>query len=240
MPNYGDPTYWDKRYKEQDGTFDWLEDWNSLKELISDLLEKDAKILILGCGNAEFSEHMYEAGFHDMHNIDISPVVIDQMKERNKDKESMTWDVMDVRELTYKDWEFDIAIDKSTIDALLWGDDAFLNVAKMCKEVQRVLKPGGIYFVISYGRPENRIFHFERDHLDFEIKQFVLYPDDCKTDEEKNDKSHFVYIWTKGSDSENADKNWGRIEEQLVKEAQEDVDNDSNSDEEDNSRSVQE
>ncbi len=24
MPNYGDPTYWNKRYKEQEGTtFDW-------------------------------------------------------------------------------------------------------------------------------------------------------------------------------------------------------------------------
>ena len=67
---------------------------------------------------------------------------------------------MDVRQIKYADKFFDIAIDKSTIDALLCGDNSFLNVAVMTKEVQRVLKNGGIYMVISYGAPENRTFHF--------------------------------------------------------------------------------
>ena len=41
---------------------------------------------------------------------------------------------MDVTDLKYQDEEFDVVIDKSTIDALLCGDDAFINVAKMTKE----------------------------------------------------------------------------------------------------------
>jgi ubiquinone/menaquinone biosynthesis C-methylase UbiE len=53
---------------------------------------------------------------------------------------------------------------------LLCGDNAFLNVASMLKEVQRVLKPGGVYIAISYGKPENREFHFEREHLNFSLK----------------------------------------------------------------------
>jgi len=65
----------------------------------------------------------------------------------------MKWDVMDVREMSYPSDEFDIAIDKSTIDALLCGESAFVNVAKMTREVQRVLKPNGVYLVISYGQP---------------------------------------------------------------------------------------
>ncbi len=69
---------------------------------------------------------------------------------------------MDVRDLKYPDKFFDLAVDKSTIDALLCGDSSFLNVAIMTKEVQRVLKTGGVYFVISYGAPENRAFHFVR------------------------------------------------------------------------------
>ncbi len=81
---------------------------------------------------------------------------------------------MDVRDLQYEDETFDMIIDKSTIDALLCGDNAFLNVAIMLKEFSRVLKPGGIYFVISYGKPENREFHFEREHLDFSVKQYAL------------------------------------------------------------------
>ena len=64
MPNYGDPKYWDKRYAENEGTvFDWLEDYNSLKSLIKELVPQDAKILVLGCGNAEFSADMYDDGF---------------------------------------------------------------------------------------------------------------------------------------------------------------------------------
>jgi hypothetical protein len=47
----------------------------------------------------------------------------------------MTWEVMDVRDLKYPDETFDFAIDKSTIDALLCGDEAMLNVAIMMKEV---------------------------------------------------------------------------------------------------------
>jgi len=40
---------------------------------------------------------------------------------------------MDVCDMKYPDGFFDIAIDKSTIDALLCGSSAFLNVAKMTK-----------------------------------------------------------------------------------------------------------
>lgn len=32
MPNYGDVTYWNQRYKNSPGeTFDWLEDYSTLK-----------------------------------------------------------------------------------------------------------------------------------------------------------------------------------------------------------------
>ena len=52
-------------------------------------------------------------------------------------------------------------IDKSTIDALLCGENAYVNVAMMLKECQRVLKTYGYYVAISYGSPENREFHLK-------------------------------------------------------------------------------
>ena len=61
----------------------------------------------------------------------------------------MKWEVMDVRELKYQDEFFDLVVDKSTIDALLCGNFAYLNVAIMLKECQRVLKTGGYYMAIS-------------------------------------------------------------------------------------------
>ena len=68
MPNYGDPSYWDDRYEKsgRDGAFDWLESYENLKELLQQFMPtKQVKILILGCGNAEFSEDLYDDGYHD-------------------------------------------------------------------------------------------------------------------------------------------------------------------------------
>ena len=47
------------------------------------------------------------------------------MIERNKDlRPEQRWDVMDVKDLKYDDQMFDLIIDKSTIDAILCGDNA--------------------------------------------------------------------------------------------------------------------
>jgi len=69
---------------------------------------------------------------------------------------------MDVRDMTYDDNFFDFIVDKSTIDALLCGDNSFINVAIMTKEIIRSLKLEGIYMIIYYGKKENRIFHLVR------------------------------------------------------------------------------
>lgn len=86
MPNYGDPQYWEDRYKNSNGkTFDWLEDYNTLKPIITELklAKKTAKIINLGCGNSVFCEDMYDDGYINILNIDISKNVIEIMKKRN-------------------------------------------------------------------------------------------------------------------------------------------------------------
>ena len=45
-----------------------------------------------------------------------------------QDGTGMTYEVMDARDIKYEDNTFDLVVDKSTIDALLCGDDAFINV----------------------------------------------------------------------------------------------------------------
>lgn len=98
---------------------------------------------------------------------------------------------MDVTSLKYESNTYDFVVDKSTIDALLCGDYAYSNVAKMMKEVQRVLKVGGLYIAISYGFPENRSMHFEREFLKFDLKTIELKPQDNKG------SSHYLYICQK-------------------------------------------
>lgn len=81
----------------------------------------------------------------------------------------MKYEVMDVCDMTYEDNYFDVVIDKSTMDALLCIPNAFLNIAKMKKEAIRVLKPNGVYLSITFGRPENRDFHYIRPHLSWDV-----------------------------------------------------------------------
>ena len=42
---------------------------------------------------------------------------------------------MDIRNLSFPGGLFDLIVDKSTIDALLCGDSAYMNVAKMLKVI---------------------------------------------------------------------------------------------------------
>ena len=126
------------------------------------------------------------------------------MKERNlKERPEIKWEVMDVTQMDQIEANtFDLVVDKSTIDALLCGDNSFVNVAKMCKEVQRVLKVGGAYFVISYGKPESRAFHFEQDFLSFNIREFIVYDQEAITAKEKEEKTHYIYVCTKKEDAD--------------------------------------
>lgn len=112
---------------------------------------------------------------------------------------------MDACNLKYPDNYFDVCIDKSTIDALLCGDNAFLNTAIMLKEGQRVLKEdGGKYIAISYGKPSSRSFHFERTFLSWTLKEYIFSPVEAESDKDKEEKSHYIYVCTKNAD-------WRRI-----------------------------
>ena len=223
MPNYGDPKYWENRYKNSKSTFDWLEDYNSLKSIISDLIPEENKkfssILNLGCGNSLLCEEMYDDGYKNIINIDLSETVIKYMEKRNKEiRKKLKFFVMDCRELNINNNSIDLAIDKSTIDALLCGENSFINVAKMLKEVQRVLKIGGYYLMISYGCPENRLIHIERKFLGFDIKIFKIVKNEKveismnennnnnnnfnKDDNNNFESSHYVYICKKKNNAD--------------------------------------
>ena len=58
------------------------------------------------------------------------------MERNSTARPEIHWEVMDVCDMReeLEDNRFDIVVDKSTIDAILCGEDSFLNVARMVKE----------------------------------------------------------------------------------------------------------
>lgn len=161
MSHYGKNSYWDERYTKDPEPFDWYQRYNGISDKITTYIKKEDRVLMLGCGNSRITEEMYEDGYTSISNIDISKVVIDQMNEKHKEKSTVTWEVMNATSLSFSDDSFDVVFDKGTMDSILCGENSTSTVHRSLKEVYRVLKPGGVYFCVSYGKPENRLAYLE-------------------------------------------------------------------------------
>lgn len=108
-----------------------------LNKFIS-LLPKKAKVLDAGCGPGRDAEYMHEDGM-DVTGIDISEGMVEEAKKRVP---KITFKVMDMRSLTFKDATFDG----------IWAMASLFNIPKeeipkVLKEFKRVLKPDGIVFI---------------------------------------------------------------------------------------------
>lgn len=83
-----------------------------------------------------------------MINIDISEVVINQMKKAHK---ACDWRIMDATKMEFGDEEFSVVLDKGTLDAMMSEEKDTINesVIKYFEEIKRVLKNGGRFVCIS-------------------------------------------------------------------------------------------
>ncbi|CAI0560325.1 unnamed protein product [Linum tenue] len=53
--NYGDALYWDARYVEEAGSFDWYQRYSSLRPFVRHYVPTSSRVLMVGCGNARNS-----------------------------------------------------------------------------------------------------------------------------------------------------------------------------------------
>eukprot|EP00953_Heterococcus_sp_UTEX-ZZ885_P023120 12728-Heterococcus_DN1.PRE.2 len=192
MAEYGKISYWDDRYTKDPEPFDWYQRYSGLKDLLYVHMRKDDNILMVGAGNSRLSEDMYDDGFTSLTNIDASRVCIDQR--------------MNASALEYPDETFDVALDKGTLDSVLCGEGSAANVAKMCMEVSRVLKPSGVYFVISYGVPDTRLQYLQVDDYSWTVTTLTLPKPAISAaavpDTKDANAVHYIYVCKKGGTAE--------------------------------------
>ena len=119
---------------------------------------------LLTCGQT-LTADLHEMGFTNQTSIDFSSVVIRGMAAKYK-RLGVEWKVMDVRDMSFDDKTFDIAIDKGTMDSMFHGsmwdppDDVRNNITKYLDEIERILVPGGTFLYLTYRQP-----HFIRPLL---------------------------------------------------------------------------
>lgn len=112
--------------------------------------QKDS-ILITGCGNSSLSADLYDVGYENITNIDVSEVVIKQMNSINSHRTKMKFLCMDALNTIFPDEEFNVVLDKGTLDALMPDDaeETQQTIDKYFSEIKRVLKLGGRFVCIS-------------------------------------------------------------------------------------------
>ncbi|KAK8203596.1 hypothetical protein M8818_005246 [Zalaria obscura] len=116
--------YWDKRYGSSEptaATYDWLRNFNTIKPFLTKYLphaSTNPEIVHMGNGNSTLPADLLSLDYTKQTATDFSAVVIDNMRAKHPDVE---WRVMDIRSLEFDDASFDIAIDKATLDAMLYG-----------------------------------------------------------------------------------------------------------------------
>ncbi|CAB4262456.1 unnamed protein product [Prunus armeniaca] len=117
---YGEPWYWDNRYANESGPFDWYQKYQSLAPLINLYVPRHSnqhhRILVVGCGNSAFSEGMADDGYDDVVSIDISSVVIQAMQDKYSDRPHLKYLQMDVRDMSaFQTDSFDAVVDKEKL-----------------------------------------------------------------------------------------------------------------------------
>ncbi|KAL9424357.1 hypothetical protein AB3S75_036275 [Citrus x aurantiifolia] len=173
--NYGDALYWNARYVQEGGSFDWYQRYSALRPFVRKYVPTSSRVLMVGCGNALMSEDMVKDGYEDIVNIDISSVAIDMMKMKYEEIPQLKYLQMDVRDMSFfEDESFDAVIDKGTLDSLMCGTNAPISASQMLGEVSRLLKPRGIYMLITYGDPKARMIHLKWKVYNWKIELYII------------------------------------------------------------------
>ena len=80
-----DADYWDSQYKANITGWDLGQASPPIKNYIDTLQNKDAAILIPGCGNAYELEYLLSKGFTNLTVIDIAPTLVENLQQKFKD-----------------------------------------------------------------------------------------------------------------------------------------------------------
>ncbi|XP_004626861.1 methyltransferase-like protein 13 [Octodon degus] len=201
---FGSVDYWEKFFQQRGKqAFEWYGTYLDLCGVLHKYIKPKEKVLVVGCGNSELSEQLYDVGYQDIVNIDISEVVIKQMRERNASRRpQMSFLKMDMTRMEFPDASFQVVLDKGTLDAVLTDEEerTLQLVDRMLAEVGRVLQVGGRYLCISLAQAhilKKAVGHFSREGWMVRVHQVANSQDQVLESEPQFSLPVFAFIMTK-------------------------------------------
>ncbi|XP_015687503.1 eEF1A lysine and N-terminal methyltransferase isoform X1 [Protobothrops mucrosquamatus] len=201
--DFASSEYWDRFFRKRgERAFEWYGEWSGgLGSTLGRYLRLRDSILVVGCGNSELSEQLYDEGYHNIISVDINEQVVKQMQERSTQlRPKMTYMVMDVLQMDFPDEHFQVVFDKGTLDTLLTdGEETSLKRAeRMFAEIGRVLQFGGRYLCVSLAQAhvlKAAVEYFSQEGWMVRVHQVPGQKTD--TSEQEFALPVFVYVMTK-------------------------------------------
>ncbi|XP_062251069.1 eEF1A lysine and N-terminal methyltransferase [Platichthys flesus] len=190
--------YWERFFKKRgDKAFEWYGDYNTLCGVLHKYIKVQDQVLVVGCGNSELSEQLYDVGYKHLTNIDISETVVTHMNQRNAERRpGLTFQQVDATQTLYEDACYQAALDKGTLDAMASEEEGAL-ARNMLTEVGRVLTVGGRYVCVTLAQEsviKLAVEHFVQ--LGWAVRLHCLQGDSGK-EEDSFSLPVFVLVCTK-------------------------------------------
>lgn len=99
------------------------------------------QVLVVGCGNSELSEQLYDVGYKHLTNIDISETVVSHMNQRNAERRpGLSFQQVDATQTPYEDASYQAALDKGTLDAMASEEEGALARNMLTEVINQLAK----------------------------------------------------------------------------------------------------
>ena len=146
------------------------------------VLNKNAKILDVGCGSGYFLKYFYQHGFKNLYGLDPDKELIGLIPtEIAKVKKGFS------QNIEFRNKEFDVVF----IYGVLHHLEGLKDYKQTMSEVSRVLKKGGFAFIFEPGSwPIFRVMEYVVKYLGFFSKTFIAFSETM--DEERTEQHYFI------------------------------------------------
>lgn len=176
---YDSNTFWTERYYVPPANITDLETTDRFIESASVMpylevsldTKKCDRILIVGCGDSGLGPYLHSRGHQNVTCMDLCAKVIRRRRISHKALHGLEWVCADAREMlaTPRGW-YDFIIDIGTMDTLLTGVSGLHDAHAMMAEVNRVVRPGGVFFMFSVGSAKSRMHFLKHKSLHWTVR----------------------------------------------------------------------
>ncbi|KAK3186540.1 hypothetical protein K4F52_004580 [Lecanicillium sp. MT-2017a] len=177
MPaDYDQRSYWHGRFASEKA-FEWLLTSEEFMSIITPYLDEygpSAEILNIGSGTSDLQNHLRVRGFEKVTNVDYEPLATTrgrELEEQAFGDVRMRYAVADATRLPedLPDSNYDLVIDKSTVDAVSCGGED--KLVSMIHSVRECLAENAAWISLSYSSER-----FELEDLPFHVDVLAKVP----------------------------------------------------------------